>query len=191
MKDQILNLNTCAHVLYSYENGESYIKNVIVYISEGIKSGDSVILIENERNIKIIFKQLKSRLTDDQLEKVHAISNFEFYLTRGSYHPPAVYEQLTKTITPYIENGIPFRSWANVEWGSLDDPSQIIDWFEKETDRAVLQYKLKVVCAYGKEKMPAEMQSILEKSHPHIMTDDNLMKSNTYDPSHMLVKKGD
>ncbi|NQD66500.1 hypothetical protein HP456_11285 [Bacillus haikouensis] len=145
-----------------------------------MEAGDTVILIENERNLKILLKQLGNRLTSDQLEKIHVISNFEFYLTRGSYETSGVFEQMTKTITPYLEEDIPFRSWANVEWGLLEDPSQIVDWFEKETDKAVQQYGLKVVCAYEAARMPEDMQSVLEKSHPHIMTDDNLTASTSY-----------
>jgi MEDS: MEthanogen/methylotroph, DcmR Sensory domain len=191
MKSELMNQNTSTHVLYSYESGDHYIKNAISYIIDGIEAGDSIILIENERNLKILFKQLENRLTNDQLEKINVISNFEFYLARGSYHAPAVLEQMRKTITPYLESDTPFRSWANVEWGLLEDPSQTVDWFEKETDKAVHEYGLKVVCAYEAARMPNSLQLTLEKSHPYIMTDENFYKSYTYDPSHMMVKKGD
>lgn len=191
MKREIMNQNTCNHVLYSYENGGHYIKNAISYITDGIKAGDSIILIENERNLKKLFTQLESQLTNEQLERINVISNFEFYLARGSYQAPAVLEQMRKTITPYLESDTPFRSWANVEWGLLEDPSQTVDWFEKETDKAVHEYGLKVVCAYEAARMPDCLQSTLEKSHPYIMTDENFYKSYTYDPSIMMVKKGD
>lgn len=172
--------NPCAHILYCYDNIDSYIEKVLAFLLDGVESGETVILIESEKNLKLLFNRLKEKLTDNQLKQVHTISNFEFYLSSGSYHPPAIYEQLIKIYTPYFEGDAPFRTWTNVEWGALEDPAHIVDWFEKETDKVVNEQELTLVCAYEAEKMPADMQSILEKSHPYIMTDEDLIDSTLY-----------
>ncbi|MCA1061591.1 MEDS domain-containing protein [Rossellomorea aquimaris] len=186
MKEKIRDLiadNECTHVLYAYQDREKYLKNAIIYTLEGIEMGETVILIENERNMNVLQKHLNRQLTSSQLKKVHAISNFDFYQSSGSYHPPAIYEQLMKTITPYLENQISFRSWTNVEWGTLEDPCSIIEWFETETDRVVHEHKLKVVCAYDYEKMPEYLGEALKKSHGHLMTDENILSSKVYSES--------
>ncbi|OIU72761.1 MEDS domain-containing protein [Rossellomorea aquimaris] len=170
----------CAHILYCYHNKETYIKKVTAYLVDGVKSGETVILIESERNLKFLIDRLKEELTDNQFKRVHAISNYDFYLSSGSYHPPAIYEQLMKIYTPYFNGDAPFRTWTNVEWGALENPSHIVDWFEKETDKLVNEQQLTLVCAYEAEKMPADMQAILEQSHPLIMTDEDLIESTLY-----------
>ena len=183
MKEKISDLiadNECAHVLYAYQDRERYLNNAISYTLEGIEAGESVILIENERNMNILLNKLNSQLASDQMEKVHAISNFDFYQSSGSYHPPAIYEQLMKTITPYLEKKVSFRSWTNVEWGTLEDPCSIIEWFETETDRVVHEHKLTVVCAYDSEKMPDQLEEALKKNHGHIMSDKDILSSKVY-----------
>ncbi|MCA1057221.1 MEDS domain-containing protein [Rossellomorea aquimaris] len=178
--NRLLKTNPCTHILYCYQNKELYLKNVIAYLIDGIQSGETVILIESEKNLKMILDRLKKNLTESQLNQVHTISNFEFYLSSGSYHPPAIYEQLMKIYTPYFEGSAPYRTWTNVEWGRLEDPTHIVDWFEQDTDKMVNEQRLKLICAYESEKMPADMQSILERSHPYIMSDENLTESKLY-----------
>ncbi|WP_044338106.1 MEDS domain-containing protein [Rossellomorea aquimaris] len=183
MKEKISDLladNECTHVLYAYQDREKYLKNALTYILEGIEMGETVILIENERNMNVLQKQLNSHLTSDELEKVHSISNFDFYQSSGSYHPPAIYENLMKTITPYLEKKASFRSWTNVEWGTLEDPCSIIDWFETETDRVVHEHNLTVVCAYDSVKMPDHLEDALKKNHGHLMSDENILSSKVY-----------
>ncbi|WP_179884756.1 MEDS domain-containing protein [Bacillus sp. AFS015802] len=186
MKEKVSHLlagNESTHVLYSYRDRNRYLENALAYILQGIEAGDSIVLIENERNLNVLLKQLKGHLTDSQIEKLHVISNFDFYQSSGSYHPPAIYEQLTKTITPYLENDISFRSWTNVEWGSLEDPVSIIEWFETETDRVIHEYNLTIVCAYDSEKMPDRLEEGLKKNHGHIMSDDDILISKVYSKS--------
>ena len=108
------------HILYSYNAMKSYLKQVLSYIEDGIAAGDYVILIENDRIYPIIHKELSTRLTKDQMKFVHFVNSFNFYMSSGSYHPPAIQEYFTKMVQPYVENKISFRSWAHVEWASMD-----------------------------------------------------------------------
>ncbi len=179
--ESVLNESSCAHILYQYEDLDRYFQNVIAYISEGIEGGESVILIENERNILILKNQLEKMLSSSQLEKITTINNYDFYQSSGSYHPPAIFEQLIDMNSPYIENNIPFRTWTHVEWGTLENPSPIVEWFERETDKVIHEQGLKVVCAYESCKMHDDLKSSLKKRHPNIMTDENLYISHVYE----------
>ena len=55
----------------------------------------------------------------------------------GSYHPPAFAEYFNKMVQPYVENKISFRSWAHVEWATMEEPLHLIEDFEKIVDGAV------------------------------------------------------
>ncbi len=162
------------HVLYSYNEMENYIKQVLSYIQDGIMAGDYVILVENDRIYPIIHKELSTRLTKDQMELLHFVNNFDFYCSSGSYHPPAIEEYFNKTVQPYVENKISFRSWAHVEWATLEEPLHIIEEFERTVDKAVNLLSFPLICAYKGERMPEYLKTILLETHPYVLEDDDI-----------------
>ncbi|MEY8734707.1 MEDS domain-containing protein [Peribacillus frigoritolerans] len=171
------------HVLYSYNEMEDYIKQVLNYIQDGIIAGDYVILVENDRIYPIIHKELSTRLTKDQMELLHFVNNFDFYCSSGSYHPPAIEEYFNKTVQPYAENKISFRSWAHVEWATLEEPLHIIEEFERTVDKAVNLLSFPLICAYKGERMPEYLKTILLETHPYVLEDDDITICEQYLPS--------
>ncbi len=171
------------HVLYSYNEMENYIKQVLSYIQDGIMAGDYVILVENDRIYPIIHKELSTRLTKDQMELLHFVNNFDFYCSSGSYHPPAIEEYFNKTVQPYVENKISFRSWAHVEWATLEEPLHIIEEFERTVDKAVNLLSFPLICAYKGERMPDYLKTILLETHPYVLKDDDIIICEQYLPS--------
>ncbi|MGN7394401.1 MEDS domain-containing protein [Peribacillus frigoritolerans] len=162
------------HVLYSYNEMENYIKQVLSYIQDGITAGDYVILVENDRIYPIIHKELSTRLTKDQMKLLHFVNNFDFYCSSGSYHPPAIEEYFNKTVQPYVENKISFRSWAHVEWTTLEEPLHIIEEFERTVDKAVNLLSFPLICAYKGDRMPEYLKTILLETHPYVLEDDDI-----------------
>ncbi|WP_330501803.1 MEDS domain-containing protein [Peribacillus frigoritolerans] len=162
------------HVLYSYNDMENYIKQVLSYIQDGIMAGDYVILVENDRIYPIIHKELSTRLTKEQMKLLHFVNNFDFYCSSGSYHPPAIEEYFNKTVQPYVENKISFRSWAHVEWATLEEPLHIIEEFERTVDKAVNLLSFPLICAYKGERMPEYLKTILLETHPYVLEDDDI-----------------
>lgn len=171
------------HVLYSYNEMENYIKQVLSYIQDGIMAGDYVILVENDRIYPIIHKELSTRLTKDQMKLLHFVNNFDFYCSSGSYHPPAIEEYFNKTVQPYVENKISFRSWAHVEWATLEEPLHIIEEFERTVDKAVNLLSFPLICAYKGERMPEYLKTILLETHPYVLEDDDITICEQYLPS--------
>lgn len=171
------------HVLYSYNEMENYIKQVLSYIQDGIMAGDYVILVENDRIYPIIHKELSTRLTKDQMKLLHFVNNFDFYCSSGSYHPPAIEEYFNKTVQPYVENKISFRSWAHVEWATLEEPLHIIEEFERTVDKAVNLLSFPLICAYKGERMPDYLKTILLETHPYVLKDDDIIVCEQYLPS--------
>lgn len=162
------------HVLYSYNEMDNYIKQVLSYIQDGIMAGDYVILVENDRIYPIIHKELSTRLTKEQMKLLHFVNNFDFYCSSGSYHPPAIEEYFNKTVQPYVENKISFRSWAHVEWATLEEPLHIIEEFERTVDKAVNLLSFPLICAYKGERMPEYLKTILLETHPYVLEDDDI-----------------
>ncbi len=102
-----------------------------------MKSSFHVLCIENLRVFPQVEKKLKALLTDEELKTVHHINNFDFYLSSSSYHPPAILEYFNNTVQHFVQNKIPFRSWAHVEWNTLKEPYRLIEDSENEVDKAV------------------------------------------------------
>lgn len=170
------------HILYSYNEMTSYLKQVLSYIEEGVAAGDYVILIENDQIYPIIYKELNIRLTEDQMKFVHFVNSFDFYWSSGSYHPPAIEEYFKKTVQPYVENNKPFRSWAHVEWASMKEPLYLIEDFEKIVDDAVNLLSFPLICAYEGNRLPDYLEKILMETHPYVLLEDEFIVSEEYKP---------
>lgn len=185
--NQLFKNQRSVHVLYSYNEIEKYIEQAVDYIEDGVIAGDYVIFIENEPLFRLIQKELKSRLTEDQMKFVHSVNNFDFYYSSGSYHPPAILEYFNEMVQPYIENAIPFRSWAHVEWATMKDPLHIIEDFERIVDEAVNSLSFPLICAYEGAKMPDHLIKILMETHPYILKDDKFSISAEYQATSDLI----
>jgi hypothetical protein len=170
------------HVLYSYKGMKNYIEQIVSFIQDGIEAGDYVILIDNERIYRMIQQELSTLLTKEEMEFVHYVNNFDFYYSSGSYHPPAITDYFNKTVQPYVENNISFRSWAHVEWATMEDPLHLIKDFEKIVDEAVNLLSFPLICAYEGEKMPDYLINILMETHPYVLIEDDIVPSEQYQP---------
>ncbi|WP_318240708.1 MEDS domain-containing protein [Sporosarcina gallistercoris] len=169
-----------AHVLFKYNDSKDYFHQLLNYIRDGITAGEYVVLVENERNHRLIMNELSTRFTDKEMEYVHYVNSIHFYLSSGSYSPSAIEEYFTKTVQPYVENKISFRSWAHVEWASLNGPSHLIEEFENIVDQAVMQIPFSLICAYDKNRMPDYLKKSLYKTHPYVLLDNELIVSKEY-----------
>lgn len=168
------------HVLFFYTGMRNYMEEVIHFIQAGIEAGEYVILVENERNFNSIYEKIKSKITSAQMKQLHYINSLDFYFSSGGYHPPAITEYFNKTIQPYVDNDISFRSWAHVEWATMEEPYHLIGDFERIVDIAVNQISFPLICAYGELKMPHFLTELLLETHPYILKEDKLILSNQY-----------
>ncbi|PUB18221.1 MEDS domain-containing protein [Paenisporosarcina sp. OV554] len=184
--NQLFETQKKVHVLYSFNEMENYMKQVLSYIIDGVAAGDYVILIENDRVYPIIYKELSNRLAEDQMKFVHFVNSFDFYFSSGSYHPPAIADYFNKMVQPYSENKISFRSWAHVEWATMEEPLHLIEDFEKIVDEAVNQQSFPLICAYEGKRMPDYLKTILMETHPYVLMEDELIVSEQYQPSNIL-----
>lgn len=168
------------HVLFFYTGMRTYMEEVIHFIHAGIEAGEYVILVENERNFKRIYEQLETKITSAQMKQLHYVNSLDFYFSSGGYHPPAITAYFNKTVQPYVDNNISFRSWAHVEWATMEGPFHLIRDFEKIVDKAVNQIAFPLICAYEELKMPNTLTTLLLETHPYILHKDKLILSEKY-----------
>jgi len=169
-----------AHILYMYPDDASYIKQILSFIEVGIAEGEYVVLVENERNYNIIKKELLSRLTEEEMKLVQYVNSLSFYLSSGSYYPPAIQAYFTKTVQWFVDKKIPFRSWAHVEWATLNGPTHLIEQFERIVDQAVRQLPFSLICAYEENRISDHLQEMLLQTHPYVLDGKGLNKSEKY-----------
>lgn len=186
MNDNMLKLfeeQRNVHVLYSYEERKNYIDQVLAYAKAGVEAGDYVILIENSRLTPIIKAELKDQLTKQQMEFIHFVNSFEFYCSSGSYHPPSIQAYFEKTVEPYLSQKLAFRSWAHVEWATLEDPYFLVRDFEKVIDNAVNELEFPLICAYENKLMPENIKTMLLETHPYVLVEGEMVVSDLYEPT--------
>ncbi|MDQ0428473.1 hypothetical protein QOZ98_001299 [Planomicrobium stackebrandtii] len=169
-----------AHVLYSYEENYNYINNVVAYAKHGVEAGDYVILIENPRLSPMIKAELEIQLTKGQMDFIHFVRSFDFYYSSGSYHPPAIQAYFEKTVEPYLEKQATFRSWAHVEWATMEDPIHLVEDFEKIIDVAVKELQFPLICAYASKTMPETIKKMLLETHPYVLIEEDVVVSELY-----------
>lgn len=185
--NQLIEDQRNVHVLYSFHEVEDYMKQVLNYIQDGIIAGESIILIENARLYPEIQKELNSKYTKTQLELVHYVNSLDFYFSSGSYHPPAIHEYFKKVVQPYIQNETAFRSWAHVEWASMQEPLYLIEDFEKIVDEEVDALSFPLICAYDGEKLPEYVKTFLMETHPYVLVEDDVVVSKQYQPTNKVI----
>jgi hypothetical protein len=162
------------HIFYHYNNVENYINHVVSYIVTGIKNGDHILLIENDRNIIHINKLLEKQLRKEQLSKVHFINNFDFYYSNGDFHPHTILNYFSKNIEPFLETGASICTWGLIEWGDDKEISNKIEEYETQVDKLVNEKGLLSVCAYDANRTSNSLKEALMRCHGVMMTDDEV-----------------
>lgn len=178
--NQLFEDKRSVHVLYPYDGLKGYMEQALDFIHDGIATGDHIIFIENERIYQLLSKELHARFTEQELQYVHHVDNFDFYYSSGNYNPGAIVEYFNTMVTPYIQQGMPFRSWAHVEWATETEPTHLIKELEEVIDEAVKTLSFPLICAYDGVRMPNELREMLWETHPYILKDDQFTLSEKY-----------
>ncbi|AJD89788.1 hypothetical protein JMA_04710 [Jeotgalibacillus malaysiensis] len=163
------------HVLYSYDERNTYFQTLMAYILDCISAKEIIILIENERNYRKVMTELKKMISNEETQYIHFINSFEFYFSSGNYHPPAITAYFEKEIEPYLDHQTFFRTWAHVEWNSTDVPHHLIHDLETRIDGAVNDIEFPLICAYKNVDMPTDLRKILLQTHPFVLSEAELV----------------
>jgi hypothetical protein len=168
---------TRGHIFYSFQEVEKYVENAVIYIVSGIEQDDHILFIENDKLRPAIQEKLKTLLSTEELAKVHYINNFDFYFSKGTFHPATVFNHFMKSLQPYIENTVSVRLWGHVEWGDQKDIVREIEKYENDVDEMISLNEITAVCAYDAYRVTESLKNSLIKCHGFFMTDDEMTKT--------------
>ena len=166
------------HICYLYNDHQEYIEKVVTFIMIGIKEGDHILLVENDRNILAINRKLQNELSDGQLANLHIMNNYNFYFTNGNFHPHTILLYFSSYIQSFVENGISIRTWGHIEWGNEKEIQKDIEEYEKEVDKLVKLTGTISVCAYPAERTSDSLVEMLKNCHGVIITDHEVVYLN-------------
>jgi hypothetical protein len=163
-----------AHILYLTEQNDRYIANAVSYIVEGVRQGDRVLVVENPRIYPRIQEQLQKVLSDDKLDLIHYVNNFDFYWRNGNFHPAAILEYFEQIVGSFTADGRRCRTWGHIEWGSQEDIEEKLITYEKEVDLRVPHKQVISVCAYDALRVSDQLSERLMHCHGYFMKDNSI-----------------
>lgn len=170
-----------AHILYLTEQNDRYIANAVSYIVEGVRQGDRVLVVENPRIYPRIQEQLQKVLSDDKLDLIHYVNNFDFYWRNGNFHPAAILEYFEKIVGSFTADGRHCRTWGHIEWGSHEVIEERILTYESEINSSIPKAQVISVCAYDSFRVSNELRQRLMNCHGYIMNDNSITALAVYD----------
>ncbi|OXS77532.1 MEDS domain-containing protein [Domibacillus enclensis] len=156
------------HIAYCFASNDSYIHNVVEYIKEGIEKGEHVLLVENKKCLALIQAKLHAIFTDQQLQRLHAEDNFDFYFSNQTFDPGRILGQFHKSTELYVNQGV--RTWGHVEWGTADN-AQHVGVYEKRLSERLSCQPITAVCAYNEDRVLPDLKKVLHETHDYVMTD--------------------
>ncbi|MFD1032405.1 MEDS domain-containing protein [Metaplanococcus flavidus] len=166
--------NDGAHIFYLSEEKEAYIKNALVFILDGIRNEDYVLMIENPRLTPLICQQLEQLVTEEELKTVRFANNFEFYWRQGDFLPESIIQYFKNTLKAASLEGRSFRTWGHIEWGNQGDFEEKILTYDNNANKFVTENKFIAVCAYDSPRVSEQLQTQLRARHNYLMEDDRI-----------------
>lgn len=166
-----------AHIFYLTEQTAAYINNALVFILDGIRSKDHVLVVENKRLTPLIYERLREMVSENELATVHFFDNFHLYWQKGDFLPSTIIDYFQETVDYLPSEGQCYRTWGHIEWGTQQGLEKELLSYEKKIKQLVSEHHLIAVCAYDAFRVEQHLQEQLGVYHNYIMTDDHIMSS--------------
>ncbi|MGM0845603.1 MAG: MEDS domain-containing protein [Bacillota bacterium] len=160
------------HIMYHFNNEETYIQNAVAFIKTGVEEGSPVLLVENDRHLFNIKQQLQNTLSEKEMANVHFSNNYDFYSTTQSFDPDSILTYFKKTVEPHLSQGVPVWTWGLVEWGDDENLLDKIVLYESQVQSFTSEKGLVSVCAYDSNLTPDGTEELLRKFHQVTLTDE-------------------
>ncbi|WP_050180562.1 MEDS domain-containing protein [Domibacillus robiginosus] len=164
------------HIFYYFEDTNKYVENAVAYIMAGIEQGGQVFVAENSRLYCLIQDKLQSLLNSEQMNRICYSNNFDFYFSKGTFHPEALMKHCRQAVDSLVEKEVPVRTWGHIEWGKEHKLDREIEIYEKKLDQMLFLDHIASVCAYDASRVSESLKRTLLESHEFFMTDDEIMK---------------
>lgn len=170
---KLIKIKNNTRILYSFNNDEYYIKNLIAYIKACIENGDHIFVIENSLIFDITMEIIKKNLSKEQQELIHFVDNYNYYRYDKSF-------SISTVLNPYSKENIIIRTWAHVVWKQQNNIDGKVAKMEKLANSSIQEMNVMSVCTYASTDISASLQNILMRSHEYLMTDTEFVRSPFY-----------
>jgi MEDS: MEthanogen/methylotroph, DcmR Sensory domain len=167
--------NNGGHICYLYNNEENYITNAVSFIVAGIKNGDNILLLENDRHIRQIKTRLEKELTTEELSYLQVINNFDFYYTHGNFHPQTVVDQFIKNTETQLQKRASISTWGLIEWREDQEICNSIAKYEQELHKHLDGKGIVSVCVYNADRVTDSFQQVLQDCHGIVMNEKEVI----------------
>ena len=172
-----------AHILYLTEQSDRYIANAVSFIADGVRQGDRVLMVENPRIYPLIQEKLQQILSDEELDLIHYVNNFDFYWRKGNFQPEAILEYFEKIVGSFTSDGRHCRTWGHIEWGSQEDIEEKILSYESEINVSIPKAQVISICAYDSLRVSDQLLERLMHLHGYFMKDTSIAALTFYKES--------
>ncbi|WP_223492583.1 MEDS domain-containing protein [Sutcliffiella horikoshii] len=168
------------HIYYRFKERDIYLNHLFSFIDMGIKSGDTVLIIESMKNLPKINEEIQQRFSEEQRESIRIVNNFDYYFSGGDFNTKTILGHFAKDVTLLRKDNRSVRTWAHVEWASDEPDAEQLKEYEASSDDFVIQQRMISVCAYSCDSLSPVLHSALEQVHKYVMTDDSFSISTSY-----------
>ncbi|WP_176222281.1 ATP-binding protein [Tuberibacillus sp. Marseille-P3662] len=175
-----------AHILYTYNEVDKYIKNAANFIAEGIDQSQPIIFVdETELFQKISNSVLSLGYTQEDLDTIIFWDHNGFYIRNEGFNATYALESLSEIFDPVTNQGITIRSWGHVAWREHEHLLPQLRIYEYGCDQFIHDHQTISICAYNGLTTPSYIQNELLKTHIYFMTDDEMCLSPLYKKKHL------
>lgn len=162
------------HIFYLTKETKHYINNIVVFILDGLKSDEHVLIVENKRLTPLIQKRIQAVLTADELAKVYFFDSYKLYWHKGNFHPSTIVEYFQESFDVSVMSCQYFRTWGHIEWNTGDGLEEELLSYEEQVDDLITAQNLIAVCAYDAIRVEQHLQDKLVLYHDYLMEDEKM-----------------
>lgn len=162
------------HIFYLTRETKHYINNIVVFILDGLKSDEHVLIVENKRLTPLIQKRIQAVLTADELAKVYFFDSYKLYWHKGNFHPSTIVEYFQESFDVSVMSCQYFRTWGHIEWNTGDGLEEELLSYEEQVDDLITAQNLIAVCAYDAIRVEQHLQDKLALYHDYLMEDEKI-----------------
>jgi ubiquitin C-terminal hydrolase len=177
---EYLQVSNAAHILYLFEDRNSYLENLIAYLDSGIEHGHHLLIIEKTTIFQEAAQRIDDLFSSEQKKRIHYLDNYLFYRHYGDFDTNKIVEHFREMFKHFLNQRKTIRTWAHVEWNILDDINRQLAEFEETANCCVDDLGIMSVCAYNSSDLSASLQTRLMRSHEYLMTDSEFVRSHLY-----------
>ncbi|MFK8794536.1 MEDS domain-containing protein [Planococcus plakortidis] len=163
------------HIFYLTKETKHYIDNIVVFILDGLKSNEHVLIVENKRLTPLIQKRLQAVLTADELAKVYFFDSYKLYWHKGNFHPSTIVEYFQENFDVSVMCCQYFRTWGHIEWNTGEGLEEELLSYEEQVDDLITAQNLIAVCAYDAIRVEQHLQDKLALYHDYLMEDEEIV----------------